>query len=121
MRQRYFTTGLLILAGLLAGCRSAGDPPLTGTTCCGSTPADRHHYLTTMKQRIQDNFDHSVNYHGQRCAVSLKYGDNQRYQVLHTAGDEPLCLKAWSVVATTNGLPPPPTELLSGVLIDFSP
>ncbi|MCT2388130.1 cell envelope integrity protein TolA [Erwinia pyrifoliae] len=78
-------------------------------------------YQTTIKQRIQDNFDHAAVYHGQRCAVSIKWGATRRYQVLSTQGDEPLCLKAWSTLANAGAMPPPPPEIASGLLLDFRP
>nr|CBX79780.1 hypothetical protein predicted by Glimmer/Critica [Erwinia amylovora ATCC BAA-2158] len=118
MFKRFFILALFSIAGLLTACQSTSN---TAPSCADHASADLCLYLTTMKQRIQDNFDHAEDYHGQRCAVSLKYGAHRRYQVLSTQGDEPLCLKAWSTVANAGAMPPPPPEMANGVLIDLRP
>lgn len=107
MYQPYLALGLLILGGLISGCSSTGP--------------ENDRYLTAMQQGIQRHFDDAVRYHGKVCRVTLKYAANQRYQVLRTEGDELLCLKTWSLVASASDLPAPPPELADGVAIDFRP
>ena len=107
MYKSYLAPGLLIVSAVLSGCHS--------------TKPENHRYLTAMQQGIQRHFYDAPRYHGQECRVTLKYAANHHYQVLRAEGDERLCLKSWSLVASAADLPAPPPELADGVAIDLRP
>lgn len=107
MYKPYLTLGLLIVGVILSGCHA--------------TAPENQRYLAAMQQGIARHFTDAQRYQGKVCRVTLKYAANQRYQVLRTEGDELLCLKTWSLVASAPDLPAPPPQLADGVAIDFRP
>lgn len=108
MFKPYLTLCLLWIGALLSACTPSATSP-------------NARYLSAMQQGIARHFTDANRYQGKVCRVTLKYAANQRYQVLRTEGDELLCLKTWSLVASAPDLPAPPPELADGVAIDFRP
>ncbi len=126
----------ILLTLLLAGCQSS-SPPRTGTAPptqqelqqvadkqCASAKSDQQEtcrYLAKMQYGVTRNFYDANKYKGRECAATISYGQQVRYNVQSTAGDERLCLKVWSVISSATWLPAPPKNLPRRMVIDFKP
>lgn len=124
----------------LAGCQSAPEnsahnpvkpAPATAqeiqqyaqTRCeqdAGLRGQEKCEYLVAVRYGIQRNFHDADKYQGRRCTVTVAW-QKGRYAVQKTAGDEPLCLKAWGVVSSAENLPPPPANYQHPILVEFAP
>nr|WP_024967220.1 cell envelope integrity TolA C-terminal domain-containing protein [Pantoea sp. IMH] len=130
-----FYRGLaLIMAGatgMLSGCQSAQHGPMSAEEIhtqarqqCSSNSEMKQEdcvYLYRMQYGIQNNFIDADRYKGRECKLTIEYGKNQRYSVLRTTGDEALCMKAWGVVSSAEGLPPPPPHFPAKSVLVFKP
>ena len=129
--------GMLLLTLLLAGCES-GSPTRIGDKTppgqqelqqvadkqCASAKPDQQEtcrYLAKMQYGVTRNFYDAERYKGRECAATISYGQQGRYNVLSTAGDEQLCLKVWGVISSATWLPAPPKNLPRRLVIDFKP
>lgn len=122
------TAGMLLL---LAGCQSAPkerssltDWQAQGKKICAirsSVTQDACVYSYVMREGIQSEFPEAARYKGRQCTLEVAYGKNHRYSVLSTAGDEALCLKAWSLVSSNDNLPPPPPALSGHTIVTVAP
>ncbi|WP_414147331.1 cell envelope integrity TolA C-terminal domain-containing protein [Erwinia sp. BNK-24-b] len=125
------TGALALLTLLLAACQSRTEPPLVAATPqemqqwaqknCSQSKDEHCAYFAQMQYGIQRNFYDAHRYHGRECAVTISWGQNGRYNVQSTAGDEQLCLKTWGVISSAKNLPPPPENLPATMVLDFKP
>ncbi|RWR00623.1 hypothetical protein ED28_17325 [[Pantoea] beijingensis] len=125
-----FSLMAALSALLLSACQIPGGKPQANLpdrdrvteNCPGKMAGDNAlcSYFHEMQWRLQTNFIGADRYYGRECLITAEYRQG-RYNVLRTQGDEALCLKAWSVVGTTKGLPPPPEKLPHTLSFWFKP
>ncbi len=111
------------LCALLSACMPHNRIESSGAEACSAAEhSDKTVcvYVHEMHSRITHNFNGYEKYRGQQCNVQLEY-KNHRYNVIHTDGDEPLCLKAWHVIGTADQLPAPPATLPDRLWLAFRP
>ncbi|WP_082804136.1 MULTISPECIES: cell envelope integrity TolA C-terminal domain-containing protein [unclassified Erwinia] len=130
-RSALIAAGMAGMLLLLAGCQSApkdrsslADWQAQGKKICAtrsSIPQDACVYSYIMREGIQSEFPEAARYKGRQCTLEVEYGKNHRYSVLSTAGDEALCLKAWSLVSSNGNLPPPPPALSGKNIVTIAP
>lgn len=118
--------GMALSQLLLSACQMPADKqPAGAEQACSRTQTMSKElcmYTQEIYAKVTANFFDYDRYSGQQCDATIEYSSiHQRYNVIRTQGDEPLCLKAWQVIGTAKDLPPPPTNFTKGVVLSFRP